>query len=74
MVSRGQRDEATVVLRKIYKHATEEVIQLKLRVIDANVLESTKLHREFNFWQRMKIMWNHKPYRRAIIAVCGIQA
>jgi SP family myo-inositol transporter-like MFS transporter 13 len=74
LVTKGKREEAAGVLRKVYSKATEEIIQLKLKVIDANVEESNKLQTQYNWGQRMKLMWTHKPYRRAIIAVCGMQA
>lgn len=71
---RGQTDKATETLKKIYKGASPQVIDLKLRVIEAHVAETTRLQREFNFKDRSKKLWTHKPYRRAIIAICGVQA
>ena len=74
MLLRGQTDQAVVTLSKIYKGASPEVLALKLRVIQAHVTETTRLQREFTFKQRSMKLWTHKPYRRAIIAVCGVQA
>ena len=74
MLLRGQDDKAVATLAKIYKGASPQVLDLKLRVIQAHVNETTRLQREFNFKQRSMKLLTHKPYRRAIIAVCGVQA
>lgn len=53
LILRGQQDRAKATLQRIYKGASDEVIDFK---------------------QRVAKYWSHKPYRRAIIAVSGVQA
>lgn len=74
MAARGERERAKAILRKVYGSATDEVIELKLRVIDVTIREMSKLNTQYTFRQRVKVLWTHKPYRRAIIAVSGMQA
>jgi len=72
LIMRGQEDKALAILRKIYRSAPEEIIQLKLLVARNNVEASTQMQRSMSFWQRTKILWTHKPYRRPIITVSGL--
>jgi SP family myo-inositol transporter-like MFS transporter 13 len=74
MAARGERERAKAILRKVYGSATDEVIDLKLRVIDVTIREMSKLNTQYTFRERVKVLWTHKPYRRAIIAVSGMQA
>jgi hypothetical protein len=74
IAARGQREEARAILRQVYSGATEEVLDLKLRIIDVTIREMSKLNNQYTFKQRCKVLWTHKPYRRAIIAVSGMQA
>ena len=74
IAARGDREAAKQVLRRIYHKATDEIIDMKLTIIDLNIQETTRLQRELSFLQRTRLLWSHKPYRRAIIAVCGMQA
>ena len=71
---RGRVDEAKDVYRLIYKGASEEIIDLKMQVTAHYIEATTKLQREFTLKQRVAKYWTHKPYRRAIIAVSGVQA
>lgn len=73
LILRGQDDKAREVLRKIYKYATPEIIELKLKVVKDHVAATTALERTTTFVQRYKKLWNHKPYRRSIFTVCLIQ-
>lgn len=72
LVMRGQDDKALKVLQQIYRSASEEILQLKLLVIRNNVEASTQMQRNMTFWTRTKKLWTHKPYRRPIIAVSGL--
>jgi SP family myo-inositol transporter-like MFS transporter 13 len=58
---------------RIYKGAPDAVIDFKLRVAVHTVDESTRLTSQHTPWQMTKLLWTHKPYRRALIAVCGVQ-
>ncbi|KAM0746829.1 putative myo-inositol transporter [Meredithblackwellia eburnea MCA 4105] len=71
---KGRRDEAVASLQRIYKTATPEILALKLRIIEDNIRETSRLQHEMSFRERSKKLWTHKPYRRAIIAVAGVQA
>lgn len=74
LLLRDRRDAAIATLARIYSNATPEILALKLRVLEEHARETTRLEREFSFVERSKKLWTHKPYRRAIIAVCGVQA
>lgn len=74
LILRGQIDEARATFRTIYAGASEEVIDFKLQVAQGYVAATTQLQRETSFTERAKKYWTHKPYRRAIIAVSGVQA
>lgn len=74
LAARGHKDQARAVLRKVYSGASDEIIELKLRILDVSTAEMTKLNNQYSLRQRITILWTHKPYRRAILAVSGIQA
>lgn len=74
LVLRGQSDKARETLRVIYRGASEEVIAFKLQIVEQYVAATTELQRDFTFTQRVKMYWTNKAYRRAIIAVSGVQA
>jgi SP family myo-inositol transporter-like MFS transporter 13 len=61
------------VLKQIYRYASDEVIELKLKVIKAHVEATTVLERTTTFKQRVVKLWTHKPYRRSIFSVSLIQ-
>jgi len=63
-----------VAIRRIYRDATENIIDLKLRIIQEYIHHTTVMQREFGLSQRIQRFWTHKPYRRAIICVSGVQS
>ncbi|RSH79198.1 uncharacterized protein EHS24_001237 [Apiotrichum porosum] len=69
----GKKEQARETIAKIYKGAPDAVIDFKLRVAVHTVDESTRLTSQHTPWQMTKLLWTHKPYRRALIAVCGVQ-
>ncbi|KAL7418289.1 hypothetical protein Q5752_006745 [Cryptotrichosporon argae] len=73
LVLRGQDDKARDVLRKIYPGASEDILELKLRVIRSHIEATTSLQRNTSFKERCTLLWTHKPYRRSITTVCSIQ-
>ncbi|KAI5476104.1 hypothetical protein MNV49_000422 [Pseudohyphozyma bogoriensis] len=73
-VMKGKREEAIVTLRKVYSNASDEIIALKLRIIEDNIRESSRLTDHLSFTQMAAKLWTHKPYRRAIISVSVVQA
>lgn len=73
MIIRGDDDAARKTFQKIYRDASPEIIELKLRVAKNYVEATTQMQRGLTFWGRTKKVWTHKPYRRAIITVSGIQ-
>lgn len=74
LILRGQDDKARAAIRRIYRDASENIIDLKLRIIQEYIHHTTVMQREFSLTQRVKRFWTHKPYRRAIICVSGVQA
>lgn len=73
LILHDQDDKAREVLKKIYKYATPEIIELKLLVIKDHVAATTALQRTTTFMERSKKLWTHKPYRRSIFTVSFIQ-
>lgn len=73
LILRGQDDKARQVLQTIYKYASPEIIELKLKVVKDHVAATTALQRSTTFWDRSKKLWTHKPYRRSIFTVSLIQ-
>jgi SP family myo-inositol transporter-like MFS transporter 13 len=73
LILRGQDDAAREVLKTIYKYATPEVIELKLQIVKEHVAATTALERTTTVKERIKKLWCHKPYRRSILTVSGIQ-
>lgn len=74
LLLRGEVEQAKDVYRVIYKDASEEIIDLKMMVTQHYIEMTTKLQMEYTFAQRVRKYWTHLPYRRAIIAVSGVQA
>ncbi|AFR95267.1 MFS transporter, SP family, solute carrier family 2 (myo-inositol transporter), member 13 [Cryptococcus neoformans C23] len=74
LVLRGKEQEARACLKKIYGNATDDIIDLKLRIVKQYVAATTTMQRDLSFTERAKKYWTHKPYRRAIISVSGVQA
>ncbi|KAL4809092.1 general substrate transporter [Aspergillus unguis] len=73
LILRDQDDKARQVLKKIYKYATPDIIELKLQVIKDHVAATTALQRTTTFIERSTKLWTHKPYRRSIFTVSFIQ-
>ncbi|WWC87425.1 uncharacterized protein L201_002314 [Kwoniella dendrophila CBS 6074] len=73
LILRGQEDKAAEVFAQIYKEATPEILDLKLSVARSYVAATTSMQKELTLWERSKRLWTHKPYRRAIITVSGLQ-
>lgn len=73
MIIRGDDDAARQTYRRVYRDATPEIIELKLRVARNYVEATTQLQRGLTWSQRIKKVWTHGPYRRAIITVSGLQ-
>jgi SP family myo-inositol transporter-like MFS transporter 13 len=74
LILRGKPDQARTVLERIYKGESGDILDLKLRVAQQYIEATTRMQREFTFSQRVTKYWSHKPYRRAIISVSGVQA
>ncbi|KAI5476111.1 MFS transporter, SP family, solute carrier family 2 (myo-inositol transporter), member 13 [Pseudohyphozyma bogoriensis] len=73
-IIKGKREEAIKTLRLVYNKATDEILALKLRIIEDNLKETTRLQSELTLGQMVKKLWTHAPYRRAIISVSAVQA
>ena len=73
MILRGREDDARRTFERIYRGASPEIIDFKLRIAQEYVAATTAMQRQMGFWDRTKRLWQHKPYRRAIITVSGLQ-
>lgn len=73
MIIRGKDEVARETYKRVYRDATPEIIELKLRVARNYVEATTQLQRGLTWRQRIKKVWTHGPYRRAIITVSGLQ-
>jgi SP family myo-inositol transporter-like MFS transporter 13 len=74
LILRNQREKAKETLQVIYRGATDDVIEFKLQVVEQYVQATTKLQSQYSLKERVAMYWTKKPYRRAIIAVSGVQA
>lgn len=74
LILRGQDDKARTAIRRIYRDASEPIIDLKLRICQEYVHATTVMQREYTLTRQVQRFWTHKPYRRAIISVSGVQA
>ncbi|KAM0755451.1 general substrate transporter [Meredithblackwellia eburnea MCA 4105] len=64
----NRQDEARATLRKIYKNATEQEIELKLKVIQLSADASTSLKRQHpSLWVRLGILLTTGRYLRPVI-------
>lgn len=66
MLKWGQIDRATNIIGKIYAHATEEQIALKVQVLQAAVRQSIEISRTTTSWQRMRMLVLKPAHRRAM--------
>lgn len=54
LILRGQDDKARAAIRRIYRDASENIIDLKLRIIQEYIHHTTIMQREFSLTQRVK--------------------
>ncbi|OXC62367.1 hypothetical protein AYX13_06986 [Cryptococcus neoformans] len=73
MIVRGEDKEALDIFHKIYSKATPEILDLKFSLAKSYVAATTEMQQRYSFVTRSKRLWTHKPYRRAIISVSGLQ-
>ncbi|KAL7424987.1 hypothetical protein Q5752_000674 [Cryptotrichosporon argae] len=73
-VLRDQDDRARKTLARIYPKATPDQVESKLRVLRNTVEASTQMQHRLTFKDRMRKLWQHKPYRRAILLVGAFNA
>lgn len=73
MIVRGKDKEALDIFHKIYSKATPEILDLKFSLAKSYVAATTEMQQRYSFVTRSKRLWTHKPYRRAIISVSGLQ-
>ncbi|VDB86463.1 unnamed protein product [Peniophora sp. CBMAI 1063] len=74
MIKWGQLDRAHNIVGKIYAHATEEQVALKVQVLQAAVRQSIEIARTTTIWQRLRMLFFKPVNRRALIVACGMQA
>ena len=66
MIKWGQIDRATNIVSKIYAHATEEQVALKVQVLQAAVRQSVEIARTTTIWQRLRMLVLKPVNRRAL--------
>lgn len=54
LVLRGKEQEARACLKKIYGNATDDIIDLKLRIVKQYVAATTTMQRDLSFTERAK--------------------
>ncbi|PFH48327.1 hypothetical protein AMATHDRAFT_65749 [Amanita thiersii Skay4041] len=74
LIRKGNVEAARQVMGKIYAHARQEDIDLKLKVLQAAVQQSIDITNNTTFFQRMNSMIYDGVNRRALIVGCGMQA
>lgn len=63
---RGQVDRAEAVMRRIYSHATEEQLKMKVKVLQAGVQASAEIARTTTFFERIRSLLVIGVNRRAL--------
>ena len=66
LMVRGQFGQAEAVMRKIYSHASEEQLKLKVKVLQAGVEASAEISRTTTLFQRIKSILFIGTNRRAL--------
>ncbi|KLO16543.1 general substrate transporter [Schizopora paradoxa] len=74
LIRKGKLAEAEGVMRKIYSHATNEQLTLKVKVLQAAVKESIDIANSTTVLERCRSMLFIPVNRRALIIACGLQA
>jgi len=72
LVYHGRLEEATIVIRKIYKGASEHQIRTKVAVIAAACEESKALNSNMTGWQKIKALHTNPANFRALVCACGL--
>ncbi|KAH7333022.1 general substrate transporter [Rhizoctonia solani] len=70
---RGDLDQTTKSMAKIYAYATPEQVAQKVKLLRASVQESIDIQNSTTFWQRFKSIILVPVNRRALIIACGLQ-
>ncbi|KZS86814.1 general substrate transporter [Sistotremastrum niveocremeum HHB9708] len=74
LIRKGRMDRARGVLGRIYAHASEEQVVMKVEVLRAAVLQSVRISEGTTLVQRIRSMFIEPVNRRALIIACGLQA
>ncbi|CAH0018738.1 unnamed protein product [Clonostachys rhizophaga] len=71
LAAHGKFDEARAVIARIYKNATEEMVDAKLETIKAAVDQDNEISKGKR-WKAIKKMHTHGPSFRALVCACGL--
>lgn len=71
LVYHDKPEEAEAVIRKIYKGASDEQIQSKVRLIIAACDESKELNKDSTRWSKIKLLHTNPAYFRALVCGCA---
>ncbi|CAE6431495.1 unnamed protein product [Rhizoctonia solani] len=73
LARRGNLDQTTKSMAKIYAYATPEQVAQKVKLLRASVQESIDIQNSTTFWQRFKSIIVVPVNRRALVVACGLQ-
>lgn len=74
LMAHNKREEAIVVLRKIYPNGSEEQIADKVLSIENGINASKALNQEISSRTALKLLFTIPANFRALIAACGLMA
>ncbi|CAE6450150.1 unnamed protein product [Rhizoctonia solani] len=74
LARRGNIEQTTNCMAKIYAYATPEQVAEKVKLLRASVQESIDIQNSTTFLQRFKSILMVPVNRRALIVACGLQA
>ncbi|KAF9497573.1 general substrate transporter [Pleurotus eryngii] len=74
LIRKGNLSAAHAVMTRVYAHANERDVDLKVKVLQAAVQQSIKITNSTTLFQRCRSMFSNPVNRRALIVGCGMQA
>jgi SP family myo-inositol transporter-like MFS transporter 13 len=74
LINNNRREEARVVLRKLYPVATEEQVNNKVLLIEHGVNEQLALTEGKTIWWKLKQLYTVPKNFRALVVSCGLMA
>jgi len=72
LIWHGRIEEATLVIQRIYKHATPEQVRTKVQLIELACEESKALNQGTSRWSIVKQLHTNPADFRALVCACGL--